>query len=110
LHQEVPHEAGYDSYLTARVIILLSAKLEAAGNYLSDDDGGGVPLTADGQILIQTGLGAFTLDPSARSFKDQKKDAFMPSFESDFWRVYANRLRVFGTEERVLELDPTRSL
>ena len=29
------HEAGYDAYLTARVMILLSAKLEAGGTYIS---------------------------------------------------------------------------
>ena len=28
------HTAGYDAYLTARVMILLSAELEAAGVYL----------------------------------------------------------------------------
>ncbi|KAF2497798.1 CAF1-domain-containing protein [Lophium mytilinum] len=28
----------------------------------------------------------------------------MPQFGSDFWRVYGNKLRVFGTEEGILEL------
>jgi poly(A)-specific ribonuclease len=35
--QEAFHEAGYDSYLTARVMILLSAKLEAAGSYVREN-------------------------------------------------------------------------
>jgi len=30
------HEAGYDSYLTARIMILLSAKLEAEGTYVEE--------------------------------------------------------------------------
>lgn len=30
----------------------------------------------------------------------------MPGFASDFWRVYGNKLRVFGTEEGVCLLDP----
>ncbi|KAF1990949.1 ribonuclease CAF1, partial [Aulographum hederae CBS 113979] len=34
LDEEAFHEAGYDSYLTARIMILLSAKLEAAGTYI----------------------------------------------------------------------------
>jgi len=29
----------------------------------------------------------------------------MPSFESDFWAVYGNKLRVFGTQEGVCLLD-----
>jgi poly(A)-specific ribonuclease len=29
----------------------------------------------------------------------------MPRFEGDFWRVYGNRLRVFGTEEGVCVLN-----
>jgi poly(A)-specific ribonuclease len=110
LHEEAPHEAGYDSYLTARIIILLSAKLEASGTYLSEDDGGGVSLTADGQGPIQTGLAALISDSSALSFKDQRQKTLMPPLESDFWKVYGNRLRVFGTDERVLDLDPTRSV
>jgi len=36
LTHEAFHEAGYDSYLTARVMILLSAKLEAAGTYVEE--------------------------------------------------------------------------
>lgn len=28
----------------------------------------------------------------------------MPTFQSDFWRVYGNHLRIFGTEEGVLRL------
>lgn len=30
----------------------------------------------------------------------------MPKFDSDFWRVYGNKLRVFGTEEGVCLLNP----
>lgn len=31
----------------------------------------------------------------------------MPSLKSDFWRVYGNKLRVFGTEEGMCILDPS---
>jgi poly(A)-specific ribonuclease len=37
-----------------------------------------------------------------------KIDAIMPPFNTDFWRVYANKLRVFGTAEGLLDLDPAR--
>ena len=30
----------------------------------------------------------------------------MPKFSSDFWRVYGNKLRVFGTEGGVCLLNP----
>ncbi|KAF2434576.1 CAF1-domain-containing protein [Tothia fuscella] len=230
--QESFHEAGYDSYLTARIMTLLSAKLEAAGTYIPDilgasilspalpisdeDDAfhsaleslsnspqkhqqpgdmasihGGVslslntpsiyddvamaPITTNKKkkkkakvepsslIASKTRFASKTpydllsslnieddpqpptphwdqeeqmvqapqrqsrtftpgLNPTARTFANHTDgiadgkgsstrkgpDELMPPFESDFWRVYANRLRVFGTEERFLELDPQR--
>jgi len=217
------HEAGYDSYLTARIMILLSAKLEAAGTYISspttlseegdyltapeevaespDSLDGGVLLSIDGKAPAQTivappmsatsksgsmrrkkrkadqvtprtrfssktpfdALAGLTLDddldaqtngvnlpspfqpttssssptkptalvstprfafnPNASPFPSEvtvggitrakqsetkEADPAMPPFESDFWRVYSNRLRVFGTEERLFDLDPRR--
>jgi poly(A)-specific ribonuclease len=215
LYKKPFHEAGYDSYLTARVMILLSAKLEAAGSYIVNpsmfseaDDyhtapesesspskpkaevqgvGGAISITTNSEALKQTLLASpiskqkrkfksktpthststrsrfasqtpfealnaltiedesdshahmngaplprpagnetspsssvapprsqvftpsFALNPSAHPFNRRKDaDALMPPFESDFWRVYANKLRIFGTEERFLDLDPTR--
>jgi poly(A)-specific ribonuclease len=219
------HEAGYDSYLTARVMILLSAKLEAKGSYVLEDDAAiPRPLTPSGEnalglsppvspnkqdassslidalhsgaqlnktspqvemleqqqlpIRIKTasrfatttlfealasssppenegheqGTGntvigtSFALDPTARPFpiaatgdatadtkaeattaeakakgpelsnkgkerpkeKKLKFEPLMPPFNSDFWRVYANKLRVFGTVEGILDLGPAR--
>jgi poly(A)-specific ribonuclease len=55
-----------------------------------------------------------TQDPGTSATRAHKQntgpEALMPPFNSDFWRVYANRLRVFGTKERFLELDPLRKL
>lgn len=56
--------------------------------------------TKDGEIY----------DPSDRKHRGQdfsgvKMEGGMPRFGSDFWRVYGNRLRVFGTEEGVCVLD-----
>jgi poly(A)-specific ribonuclease len=225
--KEAFHEAGYDSLLTARVMILLSAKLEAAGTYvpeistgspniLSADeeydtapeemgeevqgeevqgegpDGNGptptidiptaskamtktkkksnnrratagsrfatktmfdalsrddsspersLPDSANLLKVFKPSTGGVSLHPapsepshqkrsllnptapafgapflprqqsgtsSAQGSQENNVEALMPPFECDFWRVYANKLRIFGTEERVLDLDPLR--
>ena len=33
----------------------------------------------------------------------------MPPFNLDFWRVYGNKLRIFGTVETLLDLDPAQT-
>jgi poly(A)-specific ribonuclease len=220
--REAFHEAGYDSFLTARVIILLSANLEAAGTYipeveagspnilsadeeydtapeemgeevlgegpdgngptpvldiptapksitsskkksskgraiaasrfatktmfdaLAQDDSspersppessnllkvykpstGGVPLhpTPSGpshknKSSLNPAAPAFgapslprqqSRTSSAQEKPEKPVQPLMPPFGCDFWRVYANKLRIFGTEERVLDLDPSR--
>jgi poly(A)-specific ribonuclease len=30
----------------------------------------------------------------------------MPRFGTEFWRIYGNKLRVFGTSEGLFDLDP----
>lgn len=199
--EEMYHEAGYDSFLTARVMILLSSQLERKGQYLPDDripdsspkfhrhkhkDSVAVSMNAtsppaasspsksfskvqeptsytsqpqnkqgpgsakitsrfatktlfealasavddennnDEEVEIHGSAvvgSSFALDPSARPFPitdsgshtaeqeetQAEQDAFMPPFTSDFWRVYANKLRVFGTVEGMLDLDPYRA-
>ncbi|KAE9990704.1 hypothetical protein EG327_001051 [Venturia inaequalis] len=230
VNKEAFHEAGYDSLLTARVMILLSANLEAAGTYVpevadmratspSDEDYDTAPEEFDDQPLgegpdgngptpiddlkmgrsqtkqktindlkaeiqavanstgpksssksrkkanasritsssrfatgtmfdalvdedlpqerpVQSNKASHqkksSLDPTAPSFgspswrtkrtsdfrvatasqkkdKDNEVQPLMPPFECDFWRVYANKLRVFGTVERFLDLDPLRA-
>jgi hypothetical protein len=93
---EASHEAGYDSYQTARIMILLSAKLKA------------------GERL---GTSSPRHSYASRLLASKRT---MPSFEEPFWEKYANRLRIFGTVEKILELNtapakgatlvPTRSL
>lgn len=200
-----PHEAGYDSLLTAKVLIRLSTKLEVAGTYLanqepsepSDDEfyytaseGGGVRLApsevpqrssmaveigdADGstahsvssmqdaesdcktvkkkrrrrrrkakrskevleEVVEQSAFSHTTrfdllgdlpnddqsdnevLDEApehqfveSESFVEEtngpckpKRSDLMPPFDSPFWKVYGNKLRVFGTVENVCHL------
>lgn len=203
------HEAGFDSFLTAKVLIRLSAKLEAAGHYvdeyvtmpLSEDDAyqtapeeGGVPLntinapstpkpvshqkirvpkgqrpnssdsdsqgvsivdkaptSTNGSVSVSTEkkpntspskkspkqsafshAGRFDLLSDLSSDEDaavasvtavltptragpqhhhyrkvsppEQKFTMMPTWDSDFWRVYGNKLRVNGTAEGICEL------
>jgi len=114
---ELPHEAGYDSYLTARVAIQLSTRLEALGTYVDDSE------SADEQLERPLSHLTLTTDQNTTQMKVflpmrrcgrfsnvnilyQESDLAvnMPPAESDFWRVYGNKLRVFGTFENMLDL------
>ena len=53
------HEAGFDSFLTAKVLIRLSAKLEAAGHYVDEN---GIPATDDEEYETAPEDGGVTLD------------------------------------------------
>jgi len=39
---------------------------------------------------------------------EEVREGLMPAFSSDFWRVYGNKLRVFGTVEGVFPLTRVR--
>lgn len=196
LRNKPAHEAGFDSYLTAKVLIRLSAKLEAAGYYIdekispgSEGEGyvtapetGGVslntpkhPLTSrlvdenarpkagksDSNDSISEGVSlghnAVTIEPQPTKSKTKAKKSkrksndtaarstnfshatmfdllgdmpssdddlgvplarplnpkpstprftMMPPFDSDFWNVYGDKLRVNGTVEGVCNLWP----
>ncbi len=189
------HEAGFDSFLTAKVLIRLSAKLEAAGQYVdengttkSDDEAywtapeeAGVPTddmlepsnakfvrkpdpsdsTNQSDSLAIAALNAVTISESqtkpqkpkakanrkvslptafshqnafdllgdiptdenplhsslrpekssegkkAKKAKELKKNfTMMPAFDSHFWMVYGNKLRVNGTAEGICRMKP----
>lgn len=71
-------------------------------------------------LSIQNKFGSLQIDESADRMDidepnptDTNADQIMakvnrgqliPRFESEFWRIYGNKLRVFGTEERVCDL------
>lgn len=162
------HEAGYDSFLTAKVLIRLSAKLESEGEYVDEDMGtmsdedyftpieeeipvttaeapgtaimdtarvldyGGVsgdvgPSTNSspppGQAKVATKFshaGKYDLleglpqdsnqvsiaapEPGSSAATGNVQDSaapMMPPFDSHFWVVYGNKLRVNGTVEGV---------
>lgn len=159
-----PHEAGYDSFLTAKVLIRLSAQLEATGTYLddqappdsSDDDTyetapedtwiepvkkpksqGKKPkrktkkpmersafshatmfdllgdLASDEETMVEppsvapmggSGSAKPVVEKPSQPELESKRDDMMPPFHSDFWKVYGNKLRVFGTVEGFCDL------
>ena len=127
------HEAGFDSFMTARVAIRLAAKLDASSPQVPES----IPLAAkygdvliprnDSPPIVKTALqeleelfsNVIMNPPRSQSqisprieqklqpaFEMQKPgiSPFMPSFDSDFWKTYGNRLRVNGTAEEVLVL------
>lgn len=173
------HEAGYDSYLTAKVLIRLTAKLDPAapatpagenslpiklnsdvgGDRATDDHANsdssseGVPLptkapnqpngisnfpapkskrkskgqppptpfshatkfgiladeSSSDENLIDLGFEGlgFQKSPKSKGAKrgtSKQPTRMMPPFQSDFWTVYANKLRVNGTVEGVCHL------
>ncbi|KAL9603936.1 MAG: hypothetical protein Q9219_000874 [cf. Caloplaca sp. 3 TL-2023] len=171
------HEAGYDSYLTARVLIRLSTVLELSGIYLDERDdavrddenyftppedrtpeegSGGIPIDINtipahlstseesssssqyipshvpvstrsafshattfdllGDIPSDEDSVTFTISPQKKERQASKKvekrkkkmDAEsgrrMPAWESTFWELYGNKLRVNGTVEGVCDL------
>ncbi len=186
------HEAGFDSFLTAKVLIRLSAKLYTANRAVQEEtypesdedhdmtpDDGGVSLIApipgdeidprgnqsigdsetgsEGvslnpqppkkkpKVVVKAAkisihnppragqanpafshatmfdlLGEIPVDDSLRSPGKQvkyqpksglaaaprKRHDMIPPFESEFWNVYNNRLRVNGTVEGICRLDP----
>ncbi|MCJ1389378.1 hypothetical protein MMC18_002235 [Xylographa bjoerkii] len=62
----IAHEAGYDSFMTARVVIRLSAKLEAAGHYVGSDDEGWHTPAEGGGVLIDITNGSSPQRSEAR--------------------------------------------
>lgn len=189
IHEKPAHEAGFDSYLTAKVVICLSAKLEAAGQYVDQkiDNGseeeankttpGNVgssslttfvfpsepqptgkkknPESSDSAFEAVPPSTTTTMPPDPSSSKRKRPPAslaagrtpfshatkfdvlgdlqsdddlaspslpqtrgkarasevalprapMMPPFDSDFWNVYGNKLRVNGTAEGICRLD-----
>ncbi|KAL5045516.1 hypothetical protein BDW71DRAFT_198248 [Aspergillus fruticulosus] len=123
--EKIDHEAGYDSLLTAQIFIKLSAQL-GGGSHV----GSGGPLldtssraaqnglnnrftqlqveeTSDGlagQIVDEEGEGTDGVlgeHSRADEIRLAKKGHLVPRPNFQFWRVYGNNLRVFGTKERV---------
>lgn len=149
--QQVAHEAGYDSLLTAQVFIKLSSQLcggtskppgsvhdQAAQHVPSIDHGRSTLTRAESshatvlsthgstnthRTQVATGSHKATnvgdrtrfdvlevedpvdfpepSEPSDQTMQAANYGGLIPRLGSAFWGIYGNKLRVFGTEERV---------
>lgn len=137
---EAFHEAGFDSFLTAQIMVKLSAKLEREGMYktnvedaalqkktkalaLTDEAPTNGHVYSDENNFVPSDPNADWKhggDPSVGPPVPQNRvikydntaqmeaviEGGMPKMGGAFWRVYGNKLRVFGTEEGVCVLAP----
>ncbi|KAL2797528.1 ribonuclease H-like domain-containing protein [Aspergillus keveii] len=123
--QKTEHEAGYDSLLTAQVFIKLSAQLNGMDQVeiaptlhvnkpphttvyhdlnnrfsqlqievLSEGSSGSAATSGSG------GSGISLKNNIANGIRNSNKKSLIPRPGSQFWTVYGNKLRVFGTVER----------
>ena len=122
------HEAGYDSFLTARVLIRLSTRLDGreivSPTPSNKDDPEQAPVI-NGQPEITTGSDDPSAVPELASLRyiggdenmfanliiEEPKNTpaenvkfMMPAMNSEFWSTYANKLRVNGTVEEVCHI------
>ncbi|KAI4260993.1 MAG: hypothetical protein L6R42_003796, partial [Xanthoria sp. 1 TBL-2021] len=160
------HEAGFDSFMTARLLLRSSVSIEASGKYIEElpspaEDAFYTPLEGEGDDLIDFNdaseqleavdrtssesssrpssgvatsrttfshvtkfdllgdlsdeIDPFTLRPRAPAAEvepkpepepkiDNETGRRLPAWESDFWKVYGNKLQVNGTMEGVCNL------
>ena len=118
--QKIDHEAGYDSLLTAQIFIKLSAQLRDGG---TSKHLGTAPLIPQPNLppahvqkassshtrfdVLQTDETSDSTGssiPAAVSIETSRKvnnGELIPRLDAEFWKNYGNRLRVFGTEERM---------
>ena len=91
-----PHEAGYDSFMTARALVRMAAHLSVFRASAAQREGGAKPPQAAGMA---------TSDKQTRRGREKSTDpplqipSKMPPWTDRFWETYMNRLRVNGTVE-----------
>ena len=122
------HEAGYDSYITAQLMIRLSASLEALtrpetqpgtlGSNLIDF--GEEPDAGNEKSCSEELAAAFGIDlalsdtqpapaevpksAETNNSTNMQISEFIPLFETQFWHSYGNRIAVGGTMEKICYL------
>jgi hypothetical protein len=126
--EKIDHEAGYDSLLTAQIFIKLSAQLGSGSQVRSAGSLSNISLMATQHGLnnrfshlqveeTSNGLASpFVVEESERNdgvlgeqshaeeIRLAEKGLLIPRPNFQFWRVYGNNLRVFGTKERVCRI------
>lgn len=87
------HEAGYDSFNTARVL------LRIAGRYYALLQEYKVAKETDAESKAATKLMDFIHRPDPLGVVESGELSMLPRFDGRFWRRWVNRLRVNGTVE-----------
>lgn len=113
------HEAGYDSLLTAQIFIKLSAQLRDGGasKYYRAASTDRQPRAKQWPSLrtrfdlleraktTDTFSSSIPAETSPQTKKKVETGQLIPRFDAKFWKIYGNRLRVFGTEERMCVME-----
>ncbi|KKK27003.1 hypothetical protein ARAM_007082 [Aspergillus rambellii] len=122
--QKIDHEAGYDSLLTAQVFIKLSAQLRGEQSTVNASPelrtSKASPRAKRGSSRRKFKLHELSeaLDEvdnsrarvgeqpalSSEEVRKANNGELIPRSGSPFWSIYANKIRVFGTEERVCNI------
>lgn len=94
------HEAGFDSFLTAKVLIRLATRVGGETVDEAEDEEEYVMASEYGGVALDEGTlyGGRKRSPGVEGFK------MMPHGESGFWRKYGGKLRVNGTVEEVCDI------
>jgi poly(A)-specific ribonuclease len=126
------HEAGYDSFLTAKNFIKQASQLPGARRTtaepkIPETKPTHQPMAVDvvkkpaaplkglsfaelqSKFAHQNLFDTLPEDTDSPDESDETSDdeeaKLIPTFSSPVWKVYGNKLRVFGTSERVCALD-----
>jgi len=98
----VDHNAGYDSYITAKVLLKLITNYQTR---LGEDQGPAAEEKArESMIEFINLMGQYDPAHSGRAAA-QGDELLLPPFDSQVWNGLKNLLRVNGTEEGVVVLD-----
>lgn len=131
-----PHEAGYDSLLTAQNFLKQAVQLPGArprASSIQSQHTESVSVQHTGGIVKAASKMTLTKHNGSETINSRTKFAgknvyetlesidseasidaptgavsgpeLIPSFSAPVWKVYGNKLRVFGTQERVFKLD-----
>ncbi|KAJ5770224.1 uncharacterized protein N7511_002275 [Penicillium nucicola] len=104
----ISHEAGYDSMICAMAFIKLAGQIQRGDSIPSppkspdiEDEEASPVVEASDHVSLPTTL-ADTGCPEIHALAD--KGVLLPRLGSKFWEDYGNRLRVFGTMERMVRV------
>ncbi|KAL4955008.1 ribonuclease H-like domain-containing protein [Aspergillus filifer] len=123
--EKTAHEAGYDSLLTAQVFLKLSAQL-GSGNQVVESGETVQATPAPAQSVLNNRFSQLQVDNAgeilsslgednesdgseevlgehsrAEESRQARRGHLIPRSNFQFWKVYGNKLRVFGTKERI---------